>query len=228
MSSDTGQPHTIQETEEENDLGVTIDRQLKFSKHVDKIVRKANRTLGCLAHTFQYWNKESFLLLYKAMVRPILEYASCVWSPHLKQDCNQLERVQRRATRLVPELSGKTYPERLQALELPTLSFRRMRTDHIQAYKIISGKDVFSQDTGSSSCPNSRMFEQPLSTRTRGHSKKLQVKDATGPRKHFFSTRVIPLWNKLSESTVSAPTVIDFKIGLKKDLARFDHFAYDF
>ena len=162
------------------------------------------------------------------MVRPILEYASCVWSPHLKQDQNQLERVQRRATRLIPSLRRLPYSERLKALDLPTLAFRRTRYDLIQTFKLIKGIDTMSQDTGCTSCTHSTMFQPSLSRHTRGHSQKLQVQQATGPRKRFFSTRVTPLWNKLSETTVNAGTVNHFKTGLKRDLAHMDPYAYQF
>jgi hypothetical protein len=226
MTSNTGQTHIIQPVLEEKDLGVTVDAQLKFSKHVDTITKKANRTLGCLAHTFNFWNKESFLLLYKSMVRPILEYASCVWSPHLIQDQDQLERVQRRATRLVPELRGKPYPERLRALDLPTLKYRRMRYDLIQTFKIVHQLDKLTQDTRCTKCENKLMFNSSLATRTRGHSLKLQVSDATGPRKHFFATRVTPIWNSLREATANSKSVNDFKASLKKDLARFNPYDY--
>ena len=55
-------------------------------------------------------------------IRPTLEYASVVWNPHLQKDINKLERIQRAATRWVPELRELSYEERLQALNLTTLA----------------------------------------------------------------------------------------------------------
>lgn len=86
-----GNLHELDEVETELDLGVTIDNKLKFSNHVNRVVAKANRVLGCVPHTFKYMTAQVFLLLYKSLVRPHLEYASCVWSPHLKKDVDAVE-----------------------------------------------------------------------------------------------------------------------------------------
>ena len=131
MNNASGDIHMLDVVTSEKDLGVTIDHQLKFSDHIDNAVKKANRVLGCLARTFRYLNKDTFLLLYKALVRPHLEYASYVWCPHLKKDRDLIEQVQRRATRLVPETKGLPYNSRLIELQLPTLNYRRQRTDII-------------------------------------------------------------------------------------------------
>ena len=83
-----------------------------------------------------------FLTLYKTMVRPIMEYGSCVWRPWLKKDINIFERVQRRATKLIHEIKNISYKERLLKLGLPTLEYRRQRYDMIQVFKILNNLDV--------------------------------------------------------------------------------------
>ena len=70
-----------------------------------------------------------------------MDYADCIWSPHLKVDIAQLENAQRRATRLVPDLRNKCYEDRLRALNLPSLLCRRRRTDMIQTFRIMTGID---------------------------------------------------------------------------------------
>ena len=67
----------------------------------------------------------------------MLEYANSLWNPYRKQDIKALEKV--RATRLVTALRNKPYRERLKALDLPTLKFRRLRGDMIVTYKVLSG-----------------------------------------------------------------------------------------
>ena len=96
------------------------------------------------------------------MVRPHLEYASCVWCPHLKKDKDLIEQVQRRATRFVPETKGLSYNNRLIELQLPTLNFRRQRTDIIQTFKIIKRIDSVNQDCRCTQCPSKLMFKKPV------------------------------------------------------------------
>ena len=73
MNNASGDIHMLDAVTSEKDLGITIDQQLKFSDHIQNTVKKANRVLGCLARTFRHPNKDTYLLLYKAMVRPHLE-----------------------------------------------------------------------------------------------------------------------------------------------------------
>ena len=70
------------------------------------------------------------------MVRPHLEYCQVVWSPHWLKYIDQIERVQMRATRLVPGCEGLDYQSRLEKLKLPSLAYRRLRGDLIETYKI--------------------------------------------------------------------------------------------
>ena len=65
------------------------------------------------------------------MVRPHLEYGNIVWGPHLKGDMKAIERVQKRATRMIPALKVLRYTERLKALDLPSLEYQRKRGDMI-------------------------------------------------------------------------------------------------
>ena len=68
-----------------------------------------------------------FLRLYTTLVRPILEYANIAWGPTFITDqrSRSLEKVQRRATKMLPELYNLTYAERLRHLKLPSLYYRR-------------------------------------------------------------------------------------------------------
>ena len=73
---------------------------------------------------------QHFLMLYKALVRPHLEYANSVWNPYKKKNITALENVQRRATKLIPGLKDMTYEHRLRKLKLPTLAYRSFRQSH--------------------------------------------------------------------------------------------------
>ena len=77
------------------------------------------------------------MTLYKSLVRPVMEYANVVWGPNYVGDCQMLEKVQRRATKCIPELFE--YDDRLSALNLPSLSYRRHRADMLMVYNILHG-----------------------------------------------------------------------------------------
>ena len=84
--------------------------------------------------------KDVFLNSYKSLVRPHLEYGSVVWSPRFINEQKRIEAVQRRATKLVPNLADLSYPQRLRHLGIPSLQYRRIRADMIQVYKIMHRK----------------------------------------------------------------------------------------
>ena len=90
--------------------------------------------LFLIKNCFKHLDQEMFKLLYKSIVRPHLEYASNVWNPVYKEDIIRLESVQRKATKLIPELSELPYADRPRALELPSLYYRRLRQDIIFVY----------------------------------------------------------------------------------------------
>jgi len=56
-----------------------------------------------------------------------------------KGDIDELQNVQKRATKVLPELKNKSYIERLEMCNLPTLHFRRIRGDMIEVFKILTG-----------------------------------------------------------------------------------------
>ena len=111
------------------DLGVTIDPELTFKDHIYDKINKAYQMLGIIKRNFKDLDKFSFILLYKSIVRSQLEYATVVWSPYRSTMITDLERVPKRATKLVKGLRQLSYQERLIKLQLPTLNYRRLRGD---------------------------------------------------------------------------------------------------
>ena len=78
-------------------------------------------------------------ILYKSLVRTYLDFASSVWSPFKIKHIEQIESVQRRATKQLPGMKNKSYPKCLRKLKLPTLSYRRLCGDMIEVYKMVNG-----------------------------------------------------------------------------------------
>ena len=144
-----------------------------------------------------------FLNLYKSVVRLHLECASTILSPMFKKDKILIENVQRRATRLVKCIQHLTYPERLKALGLPSLEYRRERIDMIQEYKIMHGIDKIDRD---------KLFTLSRYTATCGHSLKLfKKRSRLKIRANTFSNRAVDNWNSLTEDIVNAPSLNAFK-----------------
>ena len=86
-----------------------------------------------------YKDKSLIVPLYKAIVRPHLEYCIHAWSPYLRKDIDMLEKIQRRATKLIPGLTDLRYEERLNECGLKTLETRRLRGDKKEVFKILNG-----------------------------------------------------------------------------------------
>ena len=207
MSTEDGEKEITQDVSEK-DLGVICDRSLSFSAHTADVVKRANVKLGIIKRSFSALTEKGWLKLYKAIVRPTLEYCNMVWAPTFKKDEDQLEKVQQRATRLLPHLRHLDYPERLKVLGLPTLTYRRQRAELIQIYKIMKGIDHIDCST---------FFELFNNSITRGHS--LKVKKQRGRlqlRLNAFAMRSINNWNALPEKAVSAASVNQFKSALEK------------
>jgi len=91
----------LKSTKVERDLGVWVTDDMKSGRQCAVAVAKANSVLGLIKRNFRHLDKYSFLLLYKAYIRPHLEYCVQAWNPHLVRDIELLEGVQRRATQLV-------------------------------------------------------------------------------------------------------------------------------
>ena len=83
---------------------------------------------------FENIDNDMFLILYKSLIRPHLEYGSQVLSTINKKEQTTLENIQRRATRLLPKKSKLQYHERLKILGLSSLQYRRLRSDMIQVF----------------------------------------------------------------------------------------------
>ena len=121
------------------DLGVLVSSDLSPSVHIDSIVAKAHQRANVILRCFLSRDVTLLTRAFTVYVRPILEYNCVVWSPHLKQDIEKIERVQRRYTKRLCGLSNISYSERLRRLQLCSLEQRRLHFDLLMCYRIIFG-----------------------------------------------------------------------------------------
>jgi hypothetical protein len=199
----------LRQSVEERDLGVSTDSLLSFNNHIVKATGKANRIMGVIRRAYVFLSEKNFPMLFKALVRPHLEYAQPVWQPHRRGLIDRLEKVQRRATRQISNLRGLSYPGRLRRLQLPTLVFRRLRGDIIETFKILNG--VYDRRASSD------ILHLSEHHRTRGHSLKLQTFRCHRDIKlHSFGHRTAAPWNSLPEAVVTAPSTKAFERRLDK------------
>ena len=216
----TGGETEVSTISEEKDLGVIFDNALSFETHIQSAINKANQILGIIKRSFDYLSAEVFVHLYKALVRPHLEYGNVIWSPFLKRQSVAIEKVQRRATRLISNIKDLPYEQRLATLKLPSLKYRRFRGDLIQYFKIMTGIDDMNFE---------HLFSYNESVCTRSANLNLHKKySRTNLRKFSFTNRVISYWNALSTNTKSAHDLNHFKALLDSDEKKIVcHLDYD-
>ena len=156
--------------------------------------------------SFENLDEHTVPILYKTLVRPILEYGNIILGPHYSGNKHKIDRVQHRATRLVPGFDEIPYEERLQRLKLPSLQYRRKRWGMIQTYKIMRGFDRIDPAV---------FFKFLPSQVTRGHRFKIHKQHAQRlVRSQSYSIQVVNDWNYLPEDVVNAKSVASFKKNL--------------
>ena len=117
----------LSKTVKEKDLGVTMNANMNVSEQCRIAASKGNQVLGMIRRNITYKEKSLIVPLYKAIVRPHLEYCIQAWNPHIRKDIDILENIQRRATKLIPGMIDLRYEERLKECGLTTLETRRLR-----------------------------------------------------------------------------------------------------
>jgi len=198
----------LKQTTNTRDLGIIVSESGRVSEHCKSVSMRARRLTGVMLRTFQSRKQSVILPILKSIIRPVVEYASPVWCPGLQKDIKEIESVQRRVTKCIHGLKEQPYAERLQSLGLPSLQARRTYFDLLECYKITHG-------LVRSECKELLLFSE---NSTRGYHTMLH--SATRPpklnvRKHFFTERVLNLWNNLPREITQLSTYHQFKVALR-------------
>lgn len=184
-------------------LGVDISKDLSWHKQSSKVAAKGNRMLGFIKRNIRTPSQYTKEIAYKSLVRPTTEYASTVWSPHQEELIHKVEMVQRRAARFVLHSYEKkeSVTAMLKKLQWETLEQRRLKARVVMGYRIVHGLVRI---------PDNQLI--PTVVNTRGHKEKfLRIPAKTNYYKYSFFPSLVPLWNSLPPTAVSADDLDEFK-----------------
>jgi len=197
------------------DLGINVCNDSKFNYHIDHITARAHTRANLVHKCFVSKDTNTLVKAFTTYVRPLLEYASCVWSPCNIMNIKKVESVQRRFTKRLPNMASLDYASRLSAINLDSLEVRRLRADLICTYKMLFG--IIDTDY------NAFFKVADNTSNTRGHAYKLFMSHSRlDIRQHFFSNRVVKAWNSLPARQDHFATLSSFKRFLKHlDLNKF-------
>ena len=203
----------LNKSETVRDLGILMCPNLLFDKHVKNIIQKAESRVNNIMRCFKCTEIQFLTKAFSTYVLPLLESASEVWNPTTSGLRNELEKVQRTFTRRVfhrAHLQEIPYPERLIFLGLENLEYRRSVRDLTFLFKAVHNLVSFDVSTCFTRSPLGRNLRN-------SHNLRLETPFViTAARRSTFSSRMIPLWNKLSFETVNSESLESFKSKIKK------------
>ena len=160
-------------------MGVIVDSKLKFHEHVKSVANKCSALSSNILNSTLCQAKEFMILIYVSHIRPILEFASCVWNLGYAEDTRLLEGVQRRWTKKIAGLEEFPYSQRLNILDLYSVKGRLLMADIIKCWKIFHGKCSVDPD---------ELFVSTDGGTTRGHRYKIaHVYSSVESRRRSFS-----------------------------------------
>ena len=191
-------------------LGVYIQSNLSWSHHCKVVSAKARRSLNHLRHSLWGATTTAKSVAYKCLIRPLLEYACQVWSPHTACDISGLESVQRCAARWacgsqwdpISRKWSKSSDACLESLRWPNLSVRRNYLSVSTLYDILNSRtsiNFYDYYRCNTSCTRShKLSVVPLPSSINSH-------------RYSFFVNTAFLWNTVSFDILSIKSVNFFR-----------------
>jgi hypothetical protein len=202
----------IKEVESHKHLGLTFNNTLTWSDHIDKLVTKAAQCVGLLRRICREVPRECLETLYKAMIRPLLEYGNVIYDGSADSHTKRLENVQRHAAITCTGAYKHTkHQNLLEELGWPPLSNRRKQHRLNTMFKIQNG---LSPPYLSEMCPPLTRDRTTYNLRSRENITTPHSKTATF-QKSFFPQSIAD-WNNLGMETRNIKTIDAFKEFQKK------------
>ena len=200
--------HTLAYITSAKYLGVMTAQDLDWDLHVH-ITTKANRTLSFLRRNVKVNNIRLKEKAYKAMARPVLEYACTVRDPYKEGQITKIENVQRRSARFVLNRYKRTtsVTNLLNHLGWTSLQSRRKIARLTMMYKITNS--IIQVDFGRLHKTQEQKLRAPTKRDRRAHSKQLaRVQCLRDYRRYSFLPRTIPDWNDSLTEAVAGATYV--------------------
>ena len=159
--------------------------------------------LGYIKRSVDSGQREAILSLYSALLRHHLEYCVQLWSPQYRKDMDLLEKIQKRATKMMRGLKHLSCEDRQRELSLFSLQKRRFRGDLTATFQYL--KDAYMKD-------DENLFSKACCDRTKSSGFKLgEARFRLDIRTKFFMVRVVKLWNGLHGEVVKGPSLETLK-----------------
>jgi len=200
--------HKLDSPPHEKYLGVTMQSNATWEKHINNTTSKATKTLGFLRRNLRTAPKHIKATAYTSMVRPQLEYASTVWDPHQANQIDQIEKVQRRAARFV----NRDYSRESSV----TLMLNQLGWQPLQHRKANARLTMFYKIVHCIVAIPPTLYLTPSNRSARGHNfTYLQQQTNANYQKYSYLPRTIVQWNRLPATVVEAPSLEVFQSRLQ-------------
>ena len=205
------------------DLGVIIDSSLNFHAHIDSVCAKASKILGFLIRfTSDFNNCNVIIYLYKAIVLPILTYASPIWSPYTFSAQYQLEKIQHRFLRYLARKAGT--PMNFQDHDYSHIATRFSIPSLKSLFKVRDAQFAFNIIKKRIKCPELSDLFKERNRRYNLREYRTFVEHTYYSNTRYFSTipRLIRLWHSLPRSITSQVRISVFKKQVREKLFNFN------